>query len=238
VRLLQLVDSRDLVDKTIIGENREKPARPIQVHAGAGHRISPSCSDDLSKGPVIVSTSSTLAEFVTASLRSCLTSWGIEEQADAELELGGEISRLFVTEENRYRGEAFVHFYLRTRDGAVLWQGSVEGSGGTYGHSLTGENYSMAVSDALKTAFAVLLKTKSFQDAWSAGPATRTALTVAEVKAAILRMMGEGIAANVIAGYVRGQRLAAPLTVDEILDWKKSGIAEEIVEAALPEPKQ
>ena len=43
--------------------------------------------------------------------------------------------------------------------------------------------------------------------------------------------MQEGVGADVIKLYVRSHPLAAPLTADEIIDWKRSGIADAVIEA-------
>lgn len=58
-------------------------------------------------------------------------------------------------------------------------------------------------------------------------------VTVTQVKARILAMMREGVGADVIAAYVKGQRLKQKLTANDIIDWKKSGIAEKVIQAAL-----
>ncbi|HSS44852.1 MAG TPA: hypothetical protein VLO07_05870, partial [Thermoanaerobaculia bacterium] len=57
--------------------------------------------------------------------------------------------------------------------------------------------------------------------------------TTAQVKSEILAMMREEVGTDVIAAYVRGQRLKAKLTAEEIIDWKKSGIAEAVIQAAV-----
>jgi len=57
--------------------------------------------------------------------------------------------------------------------------------------------------------------------------------TAAQVKSEILAMMQEGLGTSVIAAYVRGQRLRTRLTAEEIIDWKRSGIADEVIQAAL-----
>ncbi len=63
-------------------------------------------------------------------------------------------------------------------------------------------------------------------------PATSApARDAAELKAQVLALMQEGVGADVVRLYVRSHPLAAPLTADEIIDWKRSGIAETIIEA-------
>ncbi len=47
--------------------------------------------------------------------------------------------------------------------------------------------------------------------------------------------MQEGVGADVILSYVRANRLAAPLTAEEIIDWKKSGISDALTRATFPD---
>ena len=54
-----------------------------------------------------------------------------------------------------------------------------------------------------------------------------------ELKSKILLLMREGVGTDVIVAYVKTSRPASPLTAEEILDWKKSGIAEPVIQAAL-----
>jgi hypothetical protein len=54
-----------------------------------------------------------------------------------------------------------------------------------------------------------------------------------ELKAKILVLMREGVGTDVIVAYVRSTHPNAALTAEEILDWKKSGIADPVIEAAL-----
>ena len=57
-------------------------------------------------------------------------------------------------------------------------------------------------------------------------------LTPPELKSKILAMMREAIGADVIVTYVQGQRLKAKLTAEDIIEWKRDGIADEIIRAA------
>jgi len=52
------------------------------------------------------------------------------------------------------------------------------------------------------------------------------------LKTQVLALMQEGVGADVIKLFVRSHPLAAPLTADEIIDWKRSGISEAIIEAS------
>src|SRR5262245_36785188 len=58
-------------------------------------------------------------------------------------------------------------------------------------------------------------------------------LTTSELKSKILDLMHESVSTDVIVAYVKSRRVASALTADEIIDWKKSGIAESVIEAAI-----
>jgi hypothetical protein len=87
--------------------------------------------------------------------------------------------------------------------------------------------------------YANLVGNPAFQSAWS-GLSPESSLpstTTAELKRKVLDLMREGVSSDIIARYVKSQRLVTPLSAAEILDWKKSGIADEVVKAALPDSR-
>ncbi len=55
----------------------------------------------------------------------------------------------------------------------------------------------------------------------------------AELKAKIFELLRENVGTDVIVAYVRSRSGAAPLSADEIVDWKRSGIADAVIEAAI-----
>jgi len=76
---------------------------------------------------------------------------------------------------------------------------------------------------------------KTVQAAPAAAP-TPSAAPIASVGAASLKskivaLLQEGVGADVIVAYVRANRLASPLTAEEIIDWKRSGIPDEVIRA-------
>src|SRR5262249_36420100 len=68
----------------------------------------------------------------------------------------------------------------------------------------------------------------------SAAPALAAAgMSTAELKAKVVDLMHENVGNDVIVPYVKSRRVATALTADEIIDWKKSGIADAVIEAAI-----
>lgn len=61
----------------------------------------------------------------------------------------------------------------------------------------------------------------------------RAGIAPSELKTKILVLMREGVGTDVIVAFVKSNRLSSALTAEEILDWKKSGIAEPAIQAAL-----
>jgi hypothetical protein len=233
LRIAPLLDTRNVPFRDQIGENRESETRPIQIFAAESFKPSKSSAPVPTENPV--------ADFATSVFRSCLSEWNVPMSPTAELLLRGRIEILRVIEENRYHGTAAVRFLLES-SGTVLWEGVAKGEGSTYGHSLSQENYSITVSDALRATYANLLSNTEFQNAWR-GAASAVARTDpetkgrADLKARVLRMMGEGISSDVIAAWLKSVKVSPPLSDEEILDWKRSGISQEIIKAALPEAK-
>ncbi|MFY9550669.1 MAG: hypothetical protein WAU32_05910 [Thermoanaerobaculia bacterium] len=81
-------------------------------------------------------------------------------------------------------------------------------------------------------------KTKASAPTASQAPAPVAAaasagLTAAELKGKILELMRENVSSDVIVAFVKSRRVAAPLSAEEIIEWKKSGIAEPVIEAAV-----
>ncbi|HEX4441098.1 MAG TPA: hypothetical protein VH854_13565 [Thermoanaerobaculia bacterium] len=66
-----------------------------------------------------------------------------------------------------------------------------------------------------------------------AAPAAPVGLSASELKSKILSLMQEGVGSDVLVAYVKTQRVSAPLTAEEIVDWKRSGIVEPVIEAAI-----
>ena len=70
----------------------------------------------------------------------------------------------------------------------------------------------------------------------AASPSSAAGLSTPELKAKIVALMQEGVGTDVIVAYVKSRRVAAPLSAEEIVDWKRSGIAEPVIEAAIAQP--
>ena len=67
-----------------------------------------------------------------------------------------------------------------------------------------------------------------------APPVAASATTAAGLKSKILVLVQEGVGADVIVSYVRANRPPAPLTAEQIIEWKKAGIPDDVIRATFP----
>jgi hypothetical protein len=116
--------------------------------------------------PRAVATTDDVAAFVTAHFGDVLQSAHVNVvDSDSNCTLKGEVRTFFVQEDNTYKGSVFLGLTLSDSHGREIWQGTANGRSKRFGHSLSAENYSETLSDALVDAVADLLKSPSFQKA-------------------------------------------------------------------------
>lgn len=208
IEVLPLKDLRSLSDLSVVGENRERRTpRPVRAN-------------------------SPVAEFATVVLTKCLADWGVRFDKGGLL-LSGEITNLFVTEENTYSTQVSVRFRLEDQKGGLVWEGIVSGDAHQWGRSFSEENYNEQISDAIKRTYAHLLSNAAFQKAWSGQSTDRKSVAPLALKATIVKMIAEGIGGEIIVGYVRTVELEPPLTPDDMIDWKRAGISDAVLNAAV-----
>jgi hypothetical protein len=58
-------------------------------------------------------------------------------------------------------------------------------------------------------------------------------MSASELKGKLVALMQEGVGTDVLVAYVKSRRVSAPLSAEEIVDWKRAGIAEPVIEAAI-----
>jgi len=209
LEVLPLTDARTLSDRSLVGENREhSTAVPIRA-------------------------TSSVEEFATVALKRCLSEWGVR-LGSGDLLLRGEITNLLVTEDQTYSTAASMRFRLEDRAGTMLWEGIVMGEAHQWGGSFKEENYNEEISDALKRTYANLVSNAGFQKAWMGQRATAfQPLSPSDLEAKILEMMKAGIGTEVIVGYVKNAKVSGPLSAEQIVEWKKAGIPDAVLQAAV-----
>ena len=103
-----------------------------------------------------------------------------------------------------------------------------------WGSSFKEENYNEEISDALKRTYANLISNAGFQRAWMGYRASsEQPLSPADLKTKILEMMKAGIGTEVIVRYVESVKVSGPLSAEQILEWKRAGIPDAVLEAAV-----
>jgi len=117
--------------------------------------------------PVKILSKSSVADFTTSVFRKVFNDWGAIASDNSELSLNGEIANFFVNETRLYVAKVRIRFYLKDRNGKVIWEGLGSGSAKRFGRSLKEENYNEVLSDALTEIFSRLLTDSSFLAAWS-----------------------------------------------------------------------
>ena len=141
IQVEPLVDSRQ--NPTLIGQNTEKPDKPLTV-----------------------TTSADVPAFTSEHLKGTLKAAGLNVvDGDGDLILMGEIRQYFVAETNTYHGELSLVLHLKNRAGKELWSGSITGDAERFGRSYRADNYMEVLADTLLKATHNLLTNPGFHDA-------------------------------------------------------------------------
>ena len=141
IQVEPLVDSRQ--NPTLIGQNTEKPDKPLTV-----------------------TTSADVPAFTSEHLKGTLKAAGLNVvDGDGDLILMGEIRQYFVAETNTYHGELSLVLHLKNRAGKELWSGSITGDAERFGRSYRADNYMEVIADTLLKATHNLLTNPGFHDA-------------------------------------------------------------------------
>ena len=82
-----------------------------------------------------------------------------------EILLSGEVEHFMVQEENDYVGQVVLKLTARTRSGAVVWSGRLQGDISHFGRTYKAYNYDESVSDAQTVAAAQLTRNAAFVQA-------------------------------------------------------------------------
>jgi hypothetical protein len=182
--------------------------------------------------------------------------WGIRASDSAPLQLKGSLLRFMVNESNKavgsvYNADIRVGFRLLDAKGQLLWEGTAAGDATRYGKSRVEENANEVLSDAIKEAYATALGDPALQNAWlgKGGPAVTTAsaastasassaptaarMTPDELLAELVKLKKQGFTTELLVDYVNQKSLTGGLTADDMVKWKKEGMPQDVIQAAL-----
>jgi hypothetical protein len=116
--------------------------------------------------PKRVTTNGDVGAFVGQHLRQLFDRAGLNTvDSGGDVIVTGEVRQFFVHETSTYKGDVAVHLVLRSRDGAVLWEGTASGTATRFGRSYELENYYEVLSDSLINANDTLMQDYDFRNA-------------------------------------------------------------------------
>ena len=172
--------------------------------------------------------------------------WGIRVADDAPLHAQGTLLRFMVNEGNKpvgsmYTADVRVGFRLLDASGQLLWEGTATGDATRYGKSRNQDNVNEVLSDAIKEAYATALGDPALQNAWlgksepmaaSATPAA-PGINPDELLAELVKLKKQGFDTGLLVDFVNQKSLTSSLTADDMVKWKKEGMSQEVIQAAL-----
>jgi hypothetical protein len=172
--------------------------------------------------------------------------WGIRVSDSAPLQLEGTLLRFMVNESNKpvgsvYNADVRVAFRLLDAKGQLLWEGNAAGDATRYGKSRNQDNVNEVLSDAIKEAYATALGDPALQNAWlgKSGPVAAStapaaaAMTPDELLAELVKLKKQGFTTELLVDYVDQKSLKNSLTADDMVKWKKEGMSQDVIQAAL-----
>ena len=227
---LSIADGRAGSDPAVIGDTSDDDDRVFPIRA-----------------------SNDVVSWADEALKKNAADWGIKVAADAPLTLAGKLTRLRIVESNKalgstYTAETQVAFALTDSQGRTLWEGAASGNATRYGKSRSQENASEVLSDAFKDTLSNLFNDAGLQDAWLGKTklATTTAtaaapsappVTPAELLADLVKLKKQGFTTDLLIDYVNQKSLSSALSADDLVNWKKEGMPQEVIKAALERAK-
>ena len=226
---LSIEDGRTIADPVVIGDSTDDDDRVWPVRAATD-----------------------LVAWANEVLLKNAGEWGIRVSDSAPLQLKGTLLRFMVTESNKpvgsvYNADIRVAFRLLDARGNLLWEGNAPGDATRYGKSRNEDNVNEVLSDAIKEAYATALGDTALQNAWLgksgpvAAPAAASAGTGApvaamspdEMLAELLKLKKQGFGTDLMVSFVNQKSLRSSLSADDMVKWKKEGMPQEVIQAAL-----
>jgi hypothetical protein len=196
-----------------------------------------------------------IPSFTKATLKDRLSAWGVVVDDAAPLVLSVKATRFFVRESNlvfgsAYQAEVQLPFMLKDRAGNVFAEGTAQGAAQQKGRKRNAANCGEVLSNAFEQAAANLLGNASLQEAWvaakpqsapvavaakparAASPAA-AGKTPAELLIDVNKLRRQQLGTNVLVAYVSKQTLSAGFSADDLVAWKKAGVPDPVMQAAL-----
>jgi hypothetical protein len=204
-----------------------------------------------------------LPSYLKTTLLDRFGTWGVQTDEKSNLVLALKVTRFHVAERHAFYGSVFtaevqLPWTLTDRAGHVFASGTAMGTGKTKGRWRNPINCEEVLADALQQATATVAGDAKLQDAWltavperapapvvvAAPPAppkvarpVRTASTAAKTPAQLLsevtKLRHQQLATSVLVEFVSKQTLASAFSANDLVAWKKAGVPEPVMQAAL-----
>lgn len=223
---LRIVDGRQAPDPAVIGSRTD--------------------DDD---NPYVLKARNEVLPIVEQALARLARDWGVSLSDSSPLTLEIRLVAFAVVETNQAVGasfEAVARLGGELRDGAGVerWSGTAKGTATRYGKKFSNDNCNEVLSDALLDSFSKLLESQGLLAGWEGksapSAATAAAAAPAITPAALLeelqRLRREGFDDATLLSVVKQKVLTAKLGTDDMIAWKKAGIPEEVIRAAIELP--
>ncbi len=191
-------------------------------------------------------------EFVERVVHKVVAEMGLKVSQDAERVLEVSLAGLEVVENNQAVGATYaaeVRFdWKLSSGGQVLWRGTSHGDASRYGRKFSNANINEVISDALLEALAAGFSDPGLHEAWlkepgaeqaEAGqPATKriAALAPEELLAEVVELKELGLSETTLIKYVRRKVLSRSFGAEDVAEWKRAGVSEAVLQAAMECP--
>ncbi len=218
---LSLEDGRDVADEQVIG-------------GGTG--------DD--KKAFAWRTTSDVEAFALSVLEQVSAGWDVIIDPNAPMVLRVILRHFWTSEHDQavgsfYVAEVRVAAGLEDEGGNVLASSNGFGDARRYGRKRSADNSNEVLSDALKEAYASLLKDLDLQRAWAGHPKGADAansIDPATLLSELVKLMEQGFGAELLAQFVKQRSLTRTMSAEDLLAWKQARVPEQVIQAALSRP--
>jgi hypothetical protein len=169
-----------------------------------------------------------------------------------------KVTRFNVNERHAFYGSLFtaevqLPWTLVDRSGHVFASGTALGTGKTKGRWRNPINCEEVLADALQQAAVSVANDAKLQDAWlaavpqrapapvatapaaarSAAPSKAGAKTPAQLLVDVNKLRRQQMGTHVLVDFVSKQTLASAFSANDLVEWKKAGVPEPVMQAAL-----
>lgn len=232
---LMIEDTRQVKSKDLVGEGTGFNDDPFRIRH-AGH----------------------LPSYLKKILTDRFGAWGVQTDEHANLVLMIKVTRFNVNERHEFYGSLFtaevqLPWTLTDRAGNVFASGTAMGAGKTKGRWRNPVNCEEVLADALQQAAVTVANDAKLQEAWiaavpqpapvavaaaapapkSAATAARTAKTPAQLLVDVTKLRRQQLGTHVLVEFVSKQTLASGFSANDLVAWKKAGVPEPVMQAAL-----